>query len=335
MKPIMLEMEAFGPYAGRTVVDFSRMGSGLFLITGNTGSGKTMIFDAMTYALFGRTSGSRRTPDSLRSDLTSAKPWVSLTFEHLGTRYTVRREPPYARETRTGRVTKTTATAELYIDGRLASSSVREVDSRIEDILNMTEGQWNQIVMLAQGEFMKLLDTDSKTRTDILRNLFGTDEYRALQDSLSKVSSEKTDTYKYRRREADERLRTFVTSLTDDIVGLPREEQADVIARTLDLNAAEAESLRSARDAAEAEYRTALVTLERANWRVDYVITHCASTSIALAMDRHNEADHLTEFLEIIDRRMEYEYWFFGHFHDNRSVDQKHILLWEQIVQIL
>ena len=258
MKPILLEMEAFGPYAGRTVVDFSRMGSGLFLITGNTGSGKTMIFDAMTYALFGRTSGSRRTPDSLRSDLTSAKPWVSLTFEHLGTRYTVRREPPYARETRTGRVTKTPATAELYIDGRLASSSVREVDSRIEDILNMTEGQWNQIVMLAQGEFMKLLDTDSKTRTDILRNLFGTDEYRALQDSLSKVSSEKTDTYKYRRREADERLRTFVTSLTDDIVGLPREEQADVIARTLDLNAAKVESLRSTRDAAEAEYRTAV-----------------------------------------------------------------------------
>ena len=83
------------------------------------------------------------------------------------------------------------------------------------------------------------------------------------------------------------------------------------------------------------EYRTALKTLERARWKADYVITHCASTSIALSIDRHNEADHLTEFLEIIDQRMEYEYWFFGHFHDNRSVDQKHILLWEQIVQIL
>ena len=83
------------------------------------------------------------------------------------------------------------------------------------------------------------------------------------------------------------------------------------------------------------EYYTALKTLERTNWQVDYVITHCASTSIALSMDRHNEADHLTEFLEMVDRRLEYEYWFFGHFHDNRSVDQKHILLWEQIVQIL
>ena len=83
------------------------------------------------------------------------------------------------------------------------------------------------------------------------------------------------------------------------------------------------------------EYHTALKTLERTNWQVDYVITHCASTSIALSMDRHNEADHLTEFLEMVDRRLKYEYWFFGHFHDNRSVDQKHILLWEQIVQIL
>ena len=83
------------------------------------------------------------------------------------------------------------------------------------------------------------------------------------------------------------------------------------------------------------EYLIALETLDQANWRADYVITHCASTSIALSMDRHNEADPLTDFLEMVGQRLEYEYWFFGHFHDNRSVDQKHILLWEQIVQIL
>ena len=70
------------------------------------------------------------------------------------------------------------------------------------------------------------------------------------------------------------------------------------------------------------EYHTALRTLEQANWKADYVITHCASTSITLSIDRRNEADHLTEFLEIIDQRMKYEYWFFGHFHDNRSVDR-------------
>lgn len=83
------------------------------------------------------------------------------------------------------------------------------------------------------------------------------------------------------------------------------------------------------------KHLTALETPDQASWRAYHVITHCASTSIVLAMNRHNEAGPLTDFLEMIDRRLEYEYWFFDHFHDNRSVDQKHILLWEQIVQIL
>lgn len=84
----------------------------------------------------------------------------------------------------------------------------------------------------------------------------------------------------------------------------------------------------------DAEYLTALETLERANWKTDYVVTHCASTHIALSMSRHNEADALSDFLETVDRRLEYTAWFFGHFHDNRIVAEKHILLWEQIVQI-
>ena len=83
------------------------------------------------------------------------------------------------------------------------------------------------------------------------------------------------------------------------------------------------------------EYLTALETLERADWSADYVVTHCAPTSIALAISRHNEVDTLSEFLELVDRRLKYEAWFFGHFHDNRKLDQKHILLWEQIIQIL
>lgn len=85
----------------------------------------------------------------------------------------------------------------------------------------------------------------------------------------------------------------------------------------------------------DGEYVTALDTLERAAWKVDYVVTHCAPTGIALSMSRHNEADALSDFLEMLDQRMEYKTWFFGHFHDNRAIDQKHILLWEQIVQIL
>ena len=83
------------------------------------------------------------------------------------------------------------------------------------------------------------------------------------------------------------------------------------------------------------EYIEALQNLERYNWQVDYIITHCAPTSIALQFSRHNVADHLTDFLQEVKDRVQYHYWLFGHYHDNRAIDTKHILLWEQIVQIL
>lgn len=83
------------------------------------------------------------------------------------------------------------------------------------------------------------------------------------------------------------------------------------------------------------EYLTAMETLERIGWKADYVITHCAPTSIALAINRRNEPDRLSDFLDMVNSRLDFQHWFFGHFHDNRAVDAKHILLWEQIVQIL
>ena len=82
------------------------------------------------------------------------------------------------------------------------------------------------------------------------------------------------------------------------------------------------------------EYSEALQNLERYNWQVDYIITHCAPTSIALMGSRHNEADRLTDFLQEVQERAKYHYWLFGHYHDNKAIDEKHILLWEQIVQI-
>ena len=83
------------------------------------------------------------------------------------------------------------------------------------------------------------------------------------------------------------------------------------------------------------EYSEALQNLERYNWQVDYIITHCAPTSIALMGSRHNEADRLTDFLQEVRERATYHYWLFGHYHDNRAIDEKHILLWEQIVRVI
>lgn len=258
MRPLVLRMEAFGPYSSPTTVDFTKMGSGLFLITGNTGSGKTMIFDAMTYALFGQTSGSRRSSESLHSDLTSAKPRVSLEFEHLGTRYEVVREPPYMRTTRTGEVKKTSPKAELYSNGELMASSVRDVNARVEGILGMDPDQWGQIVMLAQGEFMKLLDTNSKDRTEILRNLFGTDAYRDLQDTLAKLSSEKGLSYKHMVEDTDGKLSEFRTDLTDDLVGMPRDEQSKVIALTIERDGSAVKALECKKKETDAAYMAAV-----------------------------------------------------------------------------
>lgn len=260
MKPITLEMRAFGPYSGNTEIDFSRMGPGLFLITGNTGSGKTMIFDAMTYALFGRTSGSRREPDMLQSDLTSERGMVRLTFEHIGTRYTVTREPPYVKTSASGKPVRKSPTAELVIDGTLASTSVREVNERIVSILGMNADQWGQIVMLAQGEFMKLLDTNSKNRTEILRNLFGTDGYRRLQDTLSEMVREKGETYGHRMREADEKVSEISTDLTDDLLALPREEQSRIITLTIGSDEERVAASTKAKEEADRSYMQAVET---------------------------------------------------------------------------
>ena len=189
MKPLRLSMEAFGPYAERTDIDFTRLDRGLFLITGNTGSGKTMIFDAMCYALFGETSGDRREQSMLRSDITDSKPWVELEFEHRGKRYTVRREPPYERVNRRGNVTTETAKAELFEDGEPTFGKPKEVTARVTEILGMDADQWKQVSMLAQGEFVKLLDTDSRERTGILRTLFSTDRFKVVQDRLDEIKA--------------------------------------------------------------------------------------------------------------------------------------------------
>ena len=259
MRPVLLEMEAFGPYRDRTVVDFSRMGPGLFLINGNTGSGKTMIFDAMTYALFGRTSGDRRGVDNLNSDLSDRRGRVRLVFEHLGTRYEVVRQPPRKTVTRNGNPKTEHPTAELSVMGELVSTRVADVNERITAVLGMDAKQWNQIVMLAQGEFMRLLDTDSKERTAILRNLFGTARYRDVQTFLSEMAREKEEAHRSRARECDERLASFATDLAEDLRSLPRDEQAGVIGATLERDRARLEALRAAGGAAE---RTLMAAVE-------------------------------------------------------------------------
>lgn len=185
MRPLKLKMSAFGPYAGVTEIDFEKLGTnGLYLITGDTGAGKTTIFDAISFALYGTPSGTLREASMLRSMYADAAvpTFVELTFLYDGKIYTVKRNPEYTRESRRGSgTTKQTADAELiYPDGR-ALTKTKEVTAAITEIIGVDRNQFSQIAMIAQGDFRKLLVADTKERQDIFRKIFRTEPYQSIQ----------------------------------------------------------------------------------------------------------------------------------------------------------
>ena len=188
MRPLKLTVAGFGPYAGTQEIDFEALGkSGLYLITGDTGAGKTTLFDAITFALYGEASGDNREPDMLRSKY--AKPedptFVELTFHYGSKVYRIRRNPTYLRTKKSGTgVTEEKAAVQLtYPDGRTVDKE-KEVRQAIKDILGLTREQFSQVCMISQGDFRKLLQADTKQRQKIFRDIFGTSCYVTLQNRL-------------------------------------------------------------------------------------------------------------------------------------------------------
>ena len=188
MKPLKLVMSAFGPYSGYTELDLCILGGqGLFLITGDTGAGKTTIFDAIAFALFGEASGSTRTVDTLRSDFADpdTKTFVELIFSHREKQYQITRNPRYERPKKTGTgFTTENADATLVLPGGDVVSGFREVNGKIVDLLGITSKQFKQIAMIAQGEFLQLLLAESKDRAEIFRRVFNTELYQISQKIL-------------------------------------------------------------------------------------------------------------------------------------------------------
>lgn len=192
MKPIKLTMSAFGPYKEETVIDFEKLGkNGLFLVTGDTGAGKTTIFDAISFTLFNDVSGSNRPVSSLRSDFaTTEETYVELTFEHKGKIYTVRRNPSYERPKIHGEgMTKTVADASLVYDDKIITK-VSNVNEKITEIVGINSKQFKQIAMLAQGEFFNVLFAKSEERTEIFRKIFETNIYNTITDKLYELAKE-------------------------------------------------------------------------------------------------------------------------------------------------
>lgn len=197
MRPIKLTMSAFCSYAGEQTIDLAPLGSrGLYLITGDTGAGKTTIFDAITYALFGEASGRNRKTETMRSQYAKAeqKTFVELVFEHRGRQYTVFRSPEYLRPAlRGGGMTNNKADARMEMpDGRVITKK-GEVNSAVEGLLGVNRDQFMQIAMIAQGSFLELLLASTEKRNDILRQVFHTKPYQLLQERLSVQAKAITD----------------------------------------------------------------------------------------------------------------------------------------------
>ena len=216
MRPIKLTISAFGPYASKQVIDFEELkGRNIFVISGKTGAGKTTIFDAISYALYGEASGESRETDSLRSHFAddNTETYVELEFELRGERYIVNRVPKQKKKrVRGDGYTEKTADATLILPDGKVITKVTNVNDKIIEILGITKEQFKQIVMLAQGEFKKLLLAKSDEREGIFRKIFNTYDFEKIQIELKN----KAATLSKNRAKSKDKMQTNLENIKGD-----------------------------------------------------------------------------------------------------------------------
>lgn len=226
MKPLKLTMCGFGPYGEKREVDFSKLGgSGLYLITGDTGAGKTTIFDAVCFALYGEASGDNRKPIMLRSDFASwdMPTFVELDFIYKGNMYSIVRNPTYERKKKSGEgITLEKQNATLtFSNDKNPIVGYEKVTNGVKELFGIDKNQFSQIAMIAQGDFLKLLLDTNNDRIDIFRKIFNTNIYRYFQDELKKISLEKRKSY--------EDIKLSILQYVNDIV-VPKESSLNEMA---------------------------------------------------------------------------------------------------------
>lgn len=194
MRPLKITMSAFGPYAGEVTLDMQKLGkSGIYLITGDTGAGKTTIFDAISYALYGEASGNYRENTTLRSKYASADTptFVELEFEYNNEIYKINRNPEYPRPNKRGEgFTKQRAEAKIFMPDNSVITNIKEVTAKVEEIIGINKNQFSQIAMIAQGDFRKLLNCETNERSKIFRKIFKTEPYHNIEIKLSSLFNE-------------------------------------------------------------------------------------------------------------------------------------------------
>lgn len=198
MKPLKLVMSAFGSYGGKETVDFEKIDHGIFLITGDTGAGKTTIFDGVSFALFGETSGQRREPSMMRSQYASEdeETFVSLKFSERGEIYEITRCPSYLRlskrKNKNGAYTAVSVPAKASLilpDGSEYAGNIRDINWKIQEIIGVDQNQFSQIAMIAQGDYLRLLHASSKERKEIFSKIFNTGIYSRIQLKLKEKNN--------------------------------------------------------------------------------------------------------------------------------------------------
>lgn len=217
MRPTKLTLSAFGPYAGKEMLDLTKLGeNGLYLITGTTGAGKTSIFDAIMYALFDKSSGGERDPSMLRSKYADEKTetFVELEFICKDKLYKIRRNPEYMRPKRSGEgSTKELARAEFhYPDGRIVDKSKKEVNNAVRDVLGVDADQFLQVAMIAQGKFRELLLAKTDDRKKIFQQIFKTQKFEKIQNYLKSAVSTLDD----EREKTETQRAVYLKTLTCD-----------------------------------------------------------------------------------------------------------------------
>lgn len=256
MRPVRLTLSAFGPYAGETVLELSRLGDrGVYLITGDTGAGKTTIFDAIAFALYGNTSSDGRKPRMLRSKYASsdARTYVEMTFLYGEKEYTVRRNPEYTRAKLRGEgETREKPDASLWMpDGRVITGD-RPVTAAIQELISLNREQFLQIAMLAQGSFSRLLSGKTEDRGAIFRELFKTRPYQRFQERMKEEARKLERSYEESCRSMDQYMGGVLAR--DEAMALRWEEakegHQEAVTELLDqMIAGDQEQYKSAREA--------------------------------------------------------------------------------------
>ena len=314
MKPLKLILSAFGPYANETIIDFTRFGEdGIFLIAGDTGAGKTTIFDAISFALYGEASGGRerRGSKSFRSDYASPRTetFVELTFEHKGETWRIRRNPEYERPKKTGEGTTTqTANATLtHEDSGEIIEGVNEVKAKIDELLGLTQDQFTQTVMIAQGDFLKILNASSDDRKTLFQKLFNTSVYADLQWKLKDMNG-----HCIKEKDRLDQQITIAAGKIDPEPDFPERDNiafyktdakyADLLLECLahlidDERAAGA--LASQEKTAAAERSEALIKAiaEGSAVNADFDVMEKAKNDLAMLLDKQSNMDDLTDRL--------------------------------------